>query len=135
MLKRNGITAESKEEHVVLEFLDGMGPDLGSFVAAFEARLAEDAVWETVGLPPRTGRTACVNYLHTLKATTGMEYCAITLHALASRGTVVFTERDDNMYRADGSLIKAFRVGSVIVVEDGLITRYTDYCDLSSLRG
>lgn len=98
-------------------------------------RLAENAVWETVGRPPCVGKRACLDYLDALHERTGMEYCEITLHAIASRGDTVLTEREDAMYRADGSLFMSFRIAGAVVVQNGLIVRYTDYCDLSPLKG
>ncbi|XVQ15850.1 limonene-1,2-epoxide hydrolase family protein [Spirillospora sp. CA-255316] len=111
-------------------------PTIGGTVIGNAGRVPDRAalvVWESVGRPPRTGKQACLDYLDTLHDTTGMEYCGITVHAIASRGGTVFTEREDRMYRADGSLFMAFRIAGVVVVEHDLITRYTDYFDLSPL--
>jgi len=134
MLQDHTVAPTTPQEEFAIDFFHNMGPDLEAFKANYRKRLADNVVWETVGKPPRVGKQACLDYLDTLNQTTGMAYCEIIVHALASRDGVVFTEREDRMLRADGSLFMAFRVSGVVVVEDGLITRYTDYLDLSPLN-
>jgi len=133
MLQDHTVAPATPQEELAIDFFDNMGPDLAAFKANYRKRLADHVVWETVGKPPRVGKQACLDYLDTLNQMTGMEYCEITVHSVASRDGVVFTEREDRMLRADGSLFMAFRLAGVVVVEDGLITRYTDYLDLSPL--
>jgi limonene-1,2-epoxide hydrolase len=95
--------------------------------------MAEDVVWETVGLPAHRGRNRCLAYLDDLHARTGMTYCTIEVLNLASVGDVVLTERVDSMYRADGTKIMEFRLMGALELLDGLIVRYTDYLDTASL--
>lgn len=127
------ISPATDQEAVVLRFFDGMGPDIETFRQTYRDILADDVVWETVGRPPRVGLPACLDYLDTLKAGTGMEYCDVDLISIASSGDTVFTERVDAMKRADGSLFMDFRIVGVTVLRDDRIVRYTDYCDLSAL--
>jgi limonene-1,2-epoxide hydrolase len=133
LLKSRPIRPSTHEEALVLEFFDGMGPDLTAFQDTYRRMLAENGVWETVGRPPRLGREECLAYLDVLNDATGMQYCEIVLHNIASNGELVFTERNDRMMRADGSLIFDFPIVGVIELQDGKIVRYTDYCDLSGI--
>ena len=123
------------EQELAYAFFDGMGPDLESFADTYRKLMADDVVWETVGLPPRQGIDAAVAYLDDLNARTGMTYCRIELLAMASAGPLVLTERIDIMLRSDDSEIIRFRIAGVLEIVDGRIQRYTDYCDLSSMRG
>jgi limonene-1,2-epoxide hydrolase len=125
-------TTYSANEQLAVEFFHGMGPTFGDFERTFLERLGEDAEWESVGLPVRRGRAACIDYLHDLNERTGMEYCTIEILAVASTGDTVLSERIDTMHRADGSPIMSFRIMGAIEIRDGAIVRYTDYFDTAS---
>ena len=129
----NRIAARTPQEARILAFFDGMGPDLEGFRRTYHEMLADDVVWETVGLPPRVGLAAASDYLDVLRARTGMSYCDVELITLASDGDTVMTERIDTMKRSDGSTIVAFRIVGVTVLRGDHIVRYTDYCDLSGV--
>jgi limonene-1,2-epoxide hydrolase len=118
---------------LVHEFFAAMGPTLEAFKENYRQRLAEDVVWESVGLPPRLGRDACIAYLDDLNQRTGMEYCEIEEIYAATDGDVVLTERVDTMCRADGSTVMSMRIMGAIEVVAGKIVRYTDYFDTASL--
>jgi limonene-1,2-epoxide hydrolase len=123
------------EQELAYAFFDGMGPDLASFADTYRKFMADDVLWETVGLPARKGLDEAVAYLGDLNARTGMTYCRIELLAMASAGPLVLTERNDIMLRSDHSEIIRFRIAGALEIVDGRIRRYTDYCDLSPLRG
>lgn len=124
--------AAVENEQFVRDFFEAMGPTLEDFKNNYRERMAEDVVWETVGLPAHRGRDACVAYLDDLHARTGMTYCTIEVLNLASVGDVVLTERVDAMHRADGTKIVEFRLMGAVELRDGLIVRYTDYLDTAS---
>jgi limonene-1,2-epoxide hydrolase len=121
-------------EQLVRDFFAAMGPTLEAFKRNYAARLAEDAVWESVGLPAHHGREACIAYLDDLHARTGLAYCRVDMLHLVAAGDVVLTERVDTMYRSDGSEIMAFRIMGAVEVRDGRIVRYTDYFDTFPVR-
>jgi limonene-1,2-epoxide hydrolase len=123
------MAAGADNEQFVRDFFAAMGPTLEDFKRNYRERMAEDVVWETVGLPAHRGREACLAYLDDLHARTGMTYCTIELLNIASVGDVVLTERVDSMYRADGTKIMEFRLMGAIELLDGLIVRYADYLD------
>lgn len=120
-------------EQFVRDFFAAMGPTLEDFKRNYRERLAEDVVWETVGLPAHHGRDACLAYLDNLHARTGMTYCTIEVLNLASVDHVVLTERVDSMYRADGTKIMEFRLMGALELLNGFIVRYTDYLDTAPL--
>jgi limonene-1,2-epoxide hydrolase len=121
-------------EQLVRDFFAAMGPTLEDFKRNYADRLAEDAVWESVGLPAHHGREACIAYLDDLHARTGLAYCKVDMLHLATVGDAVLTERIDTMYRSDRSEIMAFRIMGAIEVRDGRIVRYTDYFDTFPVR-
>ena len=120
-------------EQFVRDFFAAMGPTIEDFQDNYRERMADDVVWETVGLPAHRGRDACLAYLDDLHARTGMEYCTIEVLNIASVGDVVLTERVDTMYRADGTEIMEFRLMGAIELRGGLIVRYTDYLDTATV--
>ena len=120
-------------EQFVRDFFAAMGPTIEDFKDNYRERMADDVVWETVGLPAHRGRDACLAYLDDLHARTGMEYCTIEVLNIASVGDVVLTERVDTMYRADGTEIMEFRLMGAIELRGGLIVRYTDYLDTATV--
>jgi limonene-1,2-epoxide hydrolase len=120
-------------DQFVRDFFAAMGPTLEDFKRNYRERMAEDVVWETVGLPAHHGRNACLAYVDDLHARTGMTYCTIEVLNIASVGDVVLTERLDSMYRADGTKIMEFRLMGAIELRDGLIVRYTDYLDTAPI--
>lgn len=128
------IAPANEVERIVLDLFNGMGPDIASFKATFRDMLAEDAVWEAVGWPPRIGRDACVAYIDELHARTGVTHCTIRVRALASNATLVFSERDDLIMLPDGTPTIKARVCGVVEVKNGKVSRYSDYLDLSSMR-
>jgi len=121
-------------EQLVRDLFAAMGPTLEGFKDNFRRRLDENVTWESVGLPAHHGRQACIDYLDTLKATTGMEYCTIKILHIAVVGNVVLSERVDTMYDAAGTEIREFRLMGAIEISDGHIVRYTDYFDTAPLR-
>jgi limonene-1,2-epoxide hydrolase len=127
------MTAAIDNEQFVRDFFAAMGPTLEDFKRNYREHMAEDVVWETVGLPAHRGKHACIGYLDQLHARTGMAYCAIDILHLASVGDVVLTERVDKMYRADGTEIMEFRLMGAIELREGLIVRYTDYLDTAPI--
>jgi limonene-1,2-epoxide hydrolase len=127
------MAAGADNEKFVRDFFEAMGPTLEDFKDNYRERMADDVVWETVGLPAHRGKDACLAYLDELHARTGMTYCAIEVLNIASVGDVVLTERVDTMYRADGTEIMEFRLMGAIELRDSLIVRYTDYLDTAPI--
>jgi limonene-1,2-epoxide hydrolase len=127
------VTITTGNTQLVREFFAAMGPTLEEFKHNFRERMADDVVWESVGLPAHRGKDACVAYLDDLHVRTGMEYCTIDVLNIASVGDVVLSERVDTMHRADGAPIMAFRIMGAIEVRDGRIVRYTDYLDTAAI--
>jgi limonene-1,2-epoxide hydrolase len=92
--------------------------------------LANDAVYQNVGMPAFTGVEAT---LENLVAQFSMfpDAYAFEIVNIASNGLVVLTERLDYIQAPDGSKPAVPVMGTFVVGDNGKITRWTDYFDVS----
>jgi limonene-1,2-epoxide hydrolase len=91
------------------------------------AALAEDLVYQNVGLPTIHGRKRAMKLFSSLGSASGFE---VKIHRIAADGAAVLTERTDAQ----------FWVCGVFEVHDGQITLWRDYFDFfdmfkATLRG
>jgi len=97
---------------------------------ALRPLLAEEAVYQNVGMPAFTGPDAIVENMAAQFAMFPDAY-AFEIVNLASEGSVVLTERLDYIQAPDGSKPAIPVMGTFVVDDDGRITRWTDYFDLN----
>jgi limonene-1,2-epoxide hydrolase len=92
--------------------------------------LADNAVYQNVGMPATTGVEAI---LENIGAQFGMfpDAYAFEVVNIASDGPVVLTERLDYIQALDGSKRAVPVMGTFVVGEDNKITRWTDYFDVT----
>jgi limonene-1,2-epoxide hydrolase len=98
-------------------------------------KLAEDLVYQNVGLPTIHGRDRTVKLFSSLGGASGFE---VKIHRIAADGAAVLTERTDALIF--GPLRLQFWVCGVFEVHDGRITLWRDYFDFfdifkATLRG
>jgi limonene-1,2-epoxide hydrolase len=115
-------------EKVVHALIDGW-TDLASQRRVFEAYLAPDLEWWNGGWPTIRGRDTAIALLEMFATMIEMAESRIEVKHVASRGNVVFTERVDRLYRADGSLISEPPIVGIFEVEDGMVRRWREYED------
>jgi limonene-1,2-epoxide hydrolase len=96
---------------------------------ALRPLIADDAVYQNVGMPASSGIDAIVENMATQFSMFPDAY-AFEIVNMASDGAVVLTERLDYIQAPDGSK-PAVPVMGTFVVRDGKITRWTDYFDVS----
>ncbi|WP_448586242.1 limonene-1,2-epoxide hydrolase family protein [Thermaurantiacus sp.] len=89
------------------------------------ALLSEDVVYDNVPMPTVHGRAAARAFLAQLPA----EAIDWEVHAIATTGNTVLTERTDRFVLPGGRQI-AIRVMGAFEVRDGCITHWRDYFDL-----
>jgi limonene-1,2-epoxide hydrolase len=99
------------------------------------AALAENLVYQNVGLPTIHGRRRAMKLFSSLGGGTGFE---VKIHRIAADGAAVLTERTDALIF--GPLRLQFWVCGVFEVHDGQITLWRDYFDFfdmfkATLRG
>ncbi len=88
------------------------------------AALADDVVYQNVGLPTIHGRTATIGVFHRMRGRARFE---VKTHRSAADGSVVLTERSDALII--GPLRLQFWVCGVFEVHEGRITLWRDYFD------
>src|ERR1700757_4187937 len=92
--------------------------------------LADNAVYQNVGMPASTGVDAIVENMAAQFAMFPDAY-AFEIVNMASDGPVVLTERLDYIQAPDGSKPAVPVMGTFVVGENGKITRWTDFFDVS----
>lgn len=89
-----------------------------------EAALADDLVYQNVGLPTIYGRNRAMKLFRRMDDRAGFE---VKIHRIAADGAAVLTERSDAL--TFGPLRLQFWVCGVFEVHDGRITLWRDYFD------
>ncbi|OBA70347.1 limonene-1,2-epoxide hydrolase [Mycobacterium sp. 1554424.7] len=97
---------------------------------ALRPLLSDHAVYQNVGMPAFSGVDAIVENMAAQFAMFPDAY-AFEIVNIASDGAVVLTERLDYIQAPDGSHPAIPVMGTFVVGEDGRITRWTDYFDVS----
>jgi limonene-1,2-epoxide hydrolase len=97
---------------------------------ALRPLIADNAVYQNVGMPASTGVDAIVENMAAQFAMFPDAY-AFEIVNIANDGPVVLTERLDYIQAPDGSKPAVPVMGTFVVREDGKITRWTDYFDVS----
>jgi limonene-1,2-epoxide hydrolase len=97
---------------------------------ALRPLLADDAVYQNVGMPAFTGVEAIVENMGAQFSMFPDAY-AFDIVNIASDGPVVLTERLDYIQAPDGTKPGVPVMGTFVVDSDGKIARWTDYFDLS----
>jgi limonene-1,2-epoxide hydrolase len=92
--------------------------------------LAEDSVYQNAGMPASTGVDAIVENMGAQFSMFPDAY-AFEIVNIASDGPVVLTERLDYIQTPDGAKPAVPVMGTFVVGDDGKITRWTDYFDLT----
>ena len=100
-----------------------------------ENALAQNLVYQNVGLPTIYGRNRAMKLFRSMQGRTGFE---VKIHRIAADGNAVLTERTDAL--VFGPLRMQFWVCGVFEVHDGRITLWRDYFDFldmfkATLRG
>jgi limonene-1,2-epoxide hydrolase len=91
----------------------------------FDALLADDIVYQNVGLPTIRGRGRVVKMMRGMEGRMGFE---VKFHRNVAEGNTVLNERTDAM--VFGPVRLQFWVCGVFEVHDGRITLWRDYFDV-----
>src|SRR3984893_15718157 len=92
--------------------------------------IADDAVYQNVGMPAFTGVEAILENLGAQFSMFPDAY-AFEIINIAGNGPVVLTERLDYIQTPNGTRPGVPVMGTFVVNGDGKITRWTDYFDVS----
>jgi limonene-1,2-epoxide hydrolase len=108
--------------HTVEKFLNALAEE---DFDAVEAALADDLVYQNVGLPTIYGRDRAMKLFRRMEG--GRAGFEVKIHRIAGDGAAVLTERTDALIF--GPLRLQFWVCGVFEVHDGRITLWRDYFD------
>lgn len=97
---------------------------------ALRPLLADEAVYQNVGMPAFTGVDAILENMGAQFSMFPDAY-AFEIVNIASNGPVVLTERLDYIQTPDGAKPAVTVMGTFVVGGDGKIARWTDYFDVS----
>ena len=127
--------ASTDEERLALRIFKAM--EDGDLLEQMQALCTEDFVWANSGLPTLHGQAAVRdlmsrggfrNEIPILETQT--HFTADVLH-IASNGPVVFTERVDHHWAADGRDLMTPHIAGVIETTDGRISALRDVYDVA----
>jgi limonene-1,2-epoxide hydrolase len=99
---------------------------------ALRPLIADDAVYQNVGMPAFVGVDAIVENMAAQFAMFPDSY-AFEIVNIAGDGQVVLTERVDYIRTPAGAVAGVPVMGTFVIDDGGKITRWTDYFDLSLL--
>ncbi|MBJ7339419.1 limonene-1,2-epoxide hydrolase family protein [Mycolicibacterium sp.] len=122
MTDQTSAVASTTNTHTVEAFLFALRDQ--DFATA-DALLADDLVYQNVGLPTIRGRARVMKMMRAMEGRMGFD---VTFHRNVGEGTTVINERSDAM--VFGPLRLQFWVCGVFEVHDGRITLWRDYFDV-----
>ena len=125
--------ASNNNERLALLIFKAM--EDGDLAEQINALCSDDFVWANSGLPTLSGKTEVFQSMQTggfaqhIPILQGMtSFSADVLH-IASSGNVVFTERIDHHWNAEGRDLMTPHIVGVIEVENGKISALRDFYD------
>ncbi len=125
--------ASNANERLALEIFKAM--DDGRIVDAIPELTTEDFVWSNSGLPDLKGQQEVLSLLtsggfaNEIPILQEMTHFTADLVSIASSGNVVFTERVDHHWAADGRDLMTPHICGVVEITDGKISRLHDFYD------
>ena len=125
--------ADNDNERLALAAFAAM--ENGTLAEFIETSCTEDFVWANSGLPTLQGRDAVFAHMasggfaETIPILKNMTSFSADLLHIASTGNVVFTERVDHHWDADGRDLMTPHIAGVIEIRDGKISALRDFYD------
>ncbi len=120
-------------EKLALQMFKAM--EEGTLSSALEELCSADFVWANSGLPTLSGRQAVLAHMaaggfaSTIPILADMTSFSADLIHIASAGNVVFTERIDHHWDAQGRDLMTPHIAGVIEIRDGKICALRDFYD------
>jgi limonene-1,2-epoxide hydrolase len=127
--------AQNANERLALRFLRSL--EDGSFTDALRELCTEDFVWANSGLPTLNGQAeirahmAAGSFAAEIPILKTMASFSADLIHIASSGDVVFTERLDHHWDAQGRDLMTPHIAGVIEIRDGKISALRDFYDVA----
>jgi limonene-1,2-epoxide hydrolase len=120
----------------ITAFLNAWGPTRDDLHGALRDYLADDAIWENVGLATTKGPDEAVALMRQFEKSAGIWAFKVDTLFIAAQGDVVLTERVDRRIDKHGAVAsEGIRVMGVFEVRDGKIAAWRDYFDTAPFLG
>ena len=125
--------AQNEQERMTLALFKAM--EDGNLGDQIEALCTDDFVWANSGLPTLEGKAAIFAHMagggfaSTIPILSKMTSFSADLLHIASRGNVVFTERIDHHWDAQGRDLMTPHIAGVMEFRDGRIAALRDFYD------
>ncbi|MGI9325792.1 MAG: limonene-1,2-epoxide hydrolase family protein [Pseudomonadales bacterium] len=127
--------ASNANEHLALEVFKAM--DDGALPQRMSLLCTEDMVWTNSGLPTLHGQAEIFalmeqgGFRQHIPILDEMTHFSADLIHIASRDNVVFTERIDHHWAADGRDLMTPHIVGVIEIRDGKVCALRDFYDVA----
>ena len=125
--------SENDGERLALRLFLAM--EQGDLAAEINALCSDDFVWANSGLDTLEGKGAVLKHMSeggfskTIPILANMISFSADLLYIASRGPIVFTERIDHHWDADGRDLMTPHIAGVMEIHNGKITALRDFYD------
>ncbi len=113
----------------VLAFFDEWKPTLADMLASMETRFTDTTVWENHGVSRTVGFAEAKAFMDGFARIKPIESGEVIVHHAAAVGNVVLTERTDNFYDKDGTLIVSLVLMGRFEMDGPRIVSWRDYFD------
>ncbi|MET8783585.1 limonene-1,2-epoxide hydrolase family protein [Streptomyces sp. NPDC049097] len=114
---------------VARDFCAGFGPTYEDAVATCKRLIHPEVSWQSVtsDVHPVESLDALLDDLRRAREGMGAEGFSIDVHRIQADGNVVLMHRTDNVLDAEGKLLDALDMMSMLCIEDGKIVWSRDY--------
>src|SRR5258708_37697198 len=113
----------SKPIDEVVAFFNEWGT-MDELRASVRARFTTKTVWDNVGLSTTVGVEQAIEFLDRYEEKFKPARGEVLIEHIAATGNIVFNERIDNFYRADGSRINSVRAVGLLEMDGPKILRF-----------
>jgi limonene-1,2-epoxide hydrolase len=96
---------------------------------SIRSRFTPTTIWDNVGVITTVGVEEAIEYLDRYDEKFSPARGEVIVKHIAATGSIVFNERIDIFYRADGSMINSVPCVGVLEMDGAKILRFTDYFD------
>ena len=120
----------TEQEELVKKVVGMWSGGVEPTIASWRDHAAPDLVWWNSARGAVEGLDACLEAIGGFYQALNVDHVEVPIKSIVSDGNdLVVIERSDNSYLADGSLLAAVPVVGVVIIRDGKITEWRDYCD------
>ena len=118
-----------QEEEIVRQVLSAWRGGLEATKESWAKNCAPQMVWWNSARGAIEGLESCLQAIDAIdQLLQGFAYIDVPILRLVAEEGLVFVERSDDLYRADGSLIISVPVTGVVVFDGEKIVEWRDYC-------